>query len=76
MIYRVYLNSLEEERCWSVDEGDISSEKKFLGVVIAAKAITRQDMEKRGSKTEPCCWLEVRGKFSSSKLQSGWAIIY
>lgn len=56
---RVYLNSLDDDRMWSVDSGPGTKEVKAHAVNITKPAVTREDVWKRGSKTEPCCWLEV-----------------
>jgi hypothetical protein len=55
---RVYLNSPEAEHIWSVDEGNTSTETHWDLVSIECQSFTARDLAKRGSKTEPCAWIE------------------
>ena len=56
---RVYFNNFDADRIWSVDRGPGTEELNVHFVEIAKLAVTRQDLSKRGSKTEPCCWLQI-----------------
>jgi hypothetical protein len=58
---RVYINSFDAEQLWSVDDGDVSTEQRFDSVIVIGSSYTMQDLSKRGSKTEPCCWIECFG---------------
>jgi hypothetical protein len=59
---RVYINNFDAEHFWSVDDGDISTETQWDKVSIQCESYTELDLSKRGSKTEPCCWIECIGK--------------
>jgi len=58
---RVYIDSFDGERIWSTDDGPGTEEKKWVEVQILSACFTQVDMSKRGSKTEPCCWIEASG---------------
>lgn len=71
---RIYLNSLDDELPWSIDTGNIGTETKWKAVLVVCPAVTKLDMSKRGSKTEPCAWLECNGVISPLD-SSGIAIV-
>jgi hypothetical protein len=61
MILRVYFNrSSEAPYVWSVDEGDISTEKNYISVEMGPNThvITRYD-QTRDNVNDPRAWLEV-----------------
>ena len=66
---RVYINRFDAEHIWSVDEGSIETETQWDSVIILCPAYTRMDMSKRGSKTEPCCWIECVGKLYDNSFR-------
>jgi hypothetical protein len=58
---RVYINNFDSDQIWSYDEGEGTEEKHCKDVVFGrVMAQTKSDMSKRGSKTEPCCWIQVK----------------
>ncbi len=71
-MYRVYFNrELEWPQCWSVDEGDQSTEINVTGFIIeGAVAIARTlSKEERAEAIKdrlnrPFAWLEVQGEMS------------
>lgn len=59
---RVYIDNFETDRMWSIDSGPGTPESHWRKVIFLSPGETKEDMSKRGSKTEPCCWIEVDGK--------------
>lgn len=77
MRYRVYYNrSVDWPQCWSVDEGDQSSEINVCGVkMIGVPLVTRElPPEQRAvvdNKVTPSAWFEVDGLL---RLEHGYAV--
>jgi hypothetical protein len=73
---RVYINDFAAERIWQTDSGDAMQNETWDGVQILCEAYTMRDLNKRGSKTEPCCWIECRGSITPAKSLFGkYAVI-
>jgi hypothetical protein len=66
---RVYINRFDAQHIWSVDDGDLSTETQWDEVTILVSSKTVVDLSKRGSKTEPCCWIECNGSILGLSLE-------
>jgi hypothetical protein len=67
--YRVYYNRMAEfPLLWSIDEGTVDTERKFVAVhMYSVEAETRVDVRVLHSDlTHPRVWLEVQGSLAVS----------
>lgn len=77
MRYRVYYNrAVDWPQCWSVDQGDQTTEINVQGVKLFAdsRTVTQPDAVRAATdaKVSPAAWLEVEGHL---RITDGFAII-
>jgi hypothetical protein len=60
-VLRIYLNDFDRPHLWQVDDGDIAHATQWDGVEITVICWTSEDLSKRSSQDEPCCWIECNG---------------
>lgn len=71
MIYRAYYNrSADWPQCWSVDEGDQSTEINVTGISTSGCPVTTRELPAPARGTEgaaavfPTAWIEIQGRLS------------
>ena len=76
MTYRVYFNrELEWPQCWSVDEGDQTSEVNVVGFVIEGCKVASRNLDAARERSsavhrldKPFAWIEIEASsFTVSK---------
>lgn len=72
---RVYINNFDGGPLWSIDSGPGTLETHWDRVQILCEATTEQNLSKRGSKIEPCCWLECKGYLEMMPGKTRFAVI-
>lgn len=76
-LHRIYINFLDAECIWSVDEGDVSTEKHFKTVCIDGISYAASNLT-ADNKKEPKAWIAIEDSalYSSKDGQHAYVCQY